>query len=268
MTLSQKDIEAAARDLLVAEKTRKQTGLISLRFPHMDMNDAYAIQGKLVEYNIAEGSREIGWKIGLTSKAMQSALNIDIPDSGVLLDYMQFDNSAKVPKDCLIQPRIEAEIAFIMKKDLAGEHVTRDDVIKATQFVAPSIEILDTRIYRKDPVTGQPRNVLDTISDNAANAGIVLGDERHHIEEFDLRRVGAIVFKDGEVEETGLGAGVLNDPVEGIVWLARRMAKYHQTIKAGQTILSGSFIRPVDCKSGSKIEADFGSFGSVSIAFA
>ncbi|MCP4185748.1 MAG: 2-oxo-hepta-3-ene-1,7-dioic acid hydratase [Hyphomicrobiales bacterium] len=265
--MSQEDIEAAARDLLVAEKTRKQTGLISLRFPHMDMNDAYAIQGKLVEYKIAEGSREIGWKIGLTSKAMQSALNIDIPDSGVLLDHMQFDNASQVPKDCLIQPRIEAEIAFIMKKDLAGEHVTRDDVLAATQFVAPSIEILDTRIYRKDPDTGQARNVFDTISDNAANAGLVLGEERHHIEAFDPRWVGVIVFRDGEVEETGLGAGVLNDPVEGIVWLARRMAKYHQTIKAGQTILSGSFVRPVDCISGSEIKADFGSFGSVEIAF-
>jgi 2-oxo-hept-3-ene-1,7-dioate hydratase len=267
MTLKQEDIESAAQDLLAAEKTRKQTGLISLRHPHMDMNDAYAIQGKLVEYKIAEGSREIGWKIGLTSKAMQSALNIDIPDSGILLDHMKFDNGSQVPKDCLIQPRIEAEIAFIMKKELAGEYVTRDDVIAATQFVAPSIEILDTRIYRKDPDTGQARNVFDTISDNAANAGIVLGDERHNIEEFDLRRVGAIVFRDGEVEETGLGAGVLNDPVEGIVWLARRMATYRQTIKAGQTILSGSFVRPVDCKSGSRIEADFGSFGSVSIAF-
>ena len=267
MTLRQEDIESAARDLLAAEKTRQQTGLISLRYPHMDMDDAYAIQDKLVEYKIAEGSREIGWKIGLTSKAMQSALNINIPDSGILLDYMQFENASQVPRDCLIQPRIEAEIAFIMNRDLAGDDVTRDDVIAATQYVAPSIEILDTRIYRTDPETAKVRNVFDTICDNAANAGIVLGDERHPVEAFDLRRVGAIVFRDGEVEETGLGAGVLNDPVEGIVWLARRMAKYRQTIKAGQTILSGSFVRPVDCQSGSKIEADFGSFGSVSIAF-
>lgn len=268
MNLTREQIDLAAHDLLVAEKTRTQTGLISLRYPHMDMDDAYAIQGRLVEYKTAEGSREIGWKIGLTSKAMQSALNIDIPDSGILLDHMQFDNASLVPGNRFIQPRIEAEIAFIINGDLAGDEVTRDDVIAATQYIAPAIEILDIRICRKDPDTGAARNVFDTISDNGANAGIVLCDQRHPIDAFDLRRVGAIVLKDSEVEETGLGAGVLNDPIEGIVWLARRMAQYRQTIKAGQVILSGSFVRPVDCRSGSKIEADFGSFGTVSIAFA
>ena len=267
MTLTLEEIESAAIDLLSAEKTRTQMGLISLRFPHMDMDDAYAIQSKLIDLMIVAGRREIGWKIGLTSKAMQSALNIDIPDSGVLLDHMLFSNGSQVQKDYFIQPRIEAEIAFIMKNDVTGNDITRDDIIAATEFVAPSIEILDTRIFRNDPDTGQARNVFDTISDNAANAGIVLGKERHPIGDFDLRRVGAIVLKDGEVEETGLGAGVLNDPVEGIVWLARRMSEYNHNIKAGQVILSGSFVRPVDGLAGSGIEADFGSFGSVKIDF-
>ena len=155
-----------------------------------------------------------------------------------------------------------------MKSPLAGAGVTRDDVIAATDYVVPSLEILDTRILRTDPDSGRSRIITDTISDNAANAGLVLGRDHHAVDAFDLRWVGAIVSRDGEVEETGLGAGVLNDPVEGIVWLARRMDQYGQRIEAGQVILSGSFVRPVEAPSGSVIEADFGGFGQVAISFA
>ncbi len=260
--------EAAAADLLEAEKSGRQIGLLSLRHPDIGMDDAYAIQSALMEAKLAEGRRVIGWKIGLTSKAMQSALNIDIPDSGVLFDEMLFENGTTVPRRRFIQPRIEAEIAFVMKAPVAGEAVTRDEVLAATDHVAPSLEILDTRILRADPETGRTRNVYDTISDNAANAGIVLGTERHPVDAHDLRWTGAIVSRNGEVEETGLGAGVLNDPVEGIVWLARRMGQYGQRIEAGQVILSGSFIRPVECPPGTSIHADFGPFGSVDIDFA
>lgn len=257
----------AAADLLAAENTGEQIGLLSLRHPGMTMDDAYAIQTALMTAKLAEGRKVIGWKIGLTSRAMQSALGIDIPDSGVLFDDMLFADGATVPAGRFIQPRIEAEIAFVMKAPLAGENVTRGDVLAATDFVVPSLEILDTRILRKDPATGTARNVFDTISDNAANAGLVLGAERHHPQATDLRWVGAIVTRNGEVEETGLGAGVLNDPVESVVWLARRMAQYGQRIEAGQIILSGSFIRPVECPPGTEIRADFGGFGCVGISF-
>ena len=140
-------------------------------------------------------------------------------------------------------------------------------MIVATDHVAPSIEILDTRIVRQDAETGAVRKVYDTISDNAANAGVVLGPQKHAIDDFDLRWVGAITSRNGEVEETGLGAGVLNDPVESVVWLARRMAQYGQSIEPGQIILSGSFIRPVECPSGTQILANFGPFGHVEISF-
>jgi 2-oxo-hept-3-ene-1,7-dioate hydratase len=260
--------EAAAADLLRAEETRTQIGLLSLRHPDMDMDDAYAVQNATMRAKFAQGRRVIGWKIGLTSKAMQAALGIDIPDSGVLYDDMLFETGATVPPGRFIQPRIEAEIAFVMKAPLGGAEVTRGEVIAATGFVAPSIEILDTSIQRADPATGRARSVFDTISDNAANAGIVLGAERHAAADCDLRWTGAIVSRNGEVEETGLGAGVLNDPVESVVWLARRMAGYGQTIEAGQVILSGSFIRPVECLPGTKIHADFGTFGAVAINFA
>lgn len=267
MTLTSDQIAQAARDLIEAERTQQQIGHISQRFPQITMDDAYAIQGRLVEIKREQGLDKIGWKIGLTSKAMQDALKIDIPDSGVLLDDMLFDSGVTISKGRFIQPRIEAEIAFVMKSPLAGEDVTREDVIAATDYVTPAIEILDTRVLRVDPDSGETRKIYDTIADNAANAGIVRSTTRHDIKDIDLRWVGVIVKRDGVVEETGLGAGVLDDPVEGIVWLAHRMALYGETIRPGEVILAGSFIRPLECPPGSRIEADFGSFGSIDCCF-
>ena len=261
------DQAKAARDLLDAERTGTQIGLLTLRHPEMTMDDAYQVQNAIYRAKLEADRHVIGWKIGLTSKAMQYALNIDIPDSGILFDDMAFADGATIPKGRFIQPRIEAEIAFVMKSALSGKNTSHSDVLAATDFVAPAIEILDTRIQRKDPETGQARSVVDTISDNAANAGIVVGAARHPINAQDLRWVGAIVSRNGEVEETGLGAGVLNDPVESVVWLARRMAHYGQSIEAGHVILSGSFIRPIECPPGARIEADFGDFGSASVSF-
>jgi len=266
--MTPQDHATAAADLIRAEKTGQQIGLLSLRYPEMGMDDAYAIQNALYQAKLAEGRKVIGWKIGLTSKAMQSALGIDIPDSGILFDDMLFQSGAEIPKGRFIQPRMEAEIAFVMKAPLGGAEVTRADVLAATDYVTPAIEILDTRILRADPATGQTRKVFDTISDNAANAGIVLGTQQHSPDQVDLRWVGAMVFRNGEIEETGLGAGVLNDPAESVVWLACRMSQYGQKIEAGQVILSGSFIRPVECPSGAQIIADYGSFGTVSVDFA
>ena len=265
--MSPLEIRAAAEQLFEAEANRTQIDILSLAHPEMDMDDAYAIQAALVDHKQGAGRRVIGWKIGLTSKAMQYALNIDIPDSGILFDDMVFENGAHVPAGRFIQPRVEAEIAFVMSDDIAGTDVLGQDIIAVTDYVAPSLEILDTRIKRMDPATGKTRTVFDTIADNAANAGVVLGKEKHAITDFDLRWVGAIAHHNGEVEETGLGAGVLNDPVESMVWLVRRLAQYGQGLRKGDIVLSGSFIRPIECPSGSKIDADFGAFGRVSIAF-
>ena len=261
------EIASAVAALDNAERTRVQTGLLSLKHPTAVMGDAYAIQAAWVKSKLAAGRKIIGWKIGLTSKAMQSALNITTPDSGVLFDDMLFADGALIPQDRFIQPRVEAEIAFVMKAPLKGPHVTSNDVIAATDYVAPSLEILDTRVLRVDPITKKARTIVDTISDNAANAGIVLGTQKWKPHEFDLRWVGAIVSKNCEVEETGLGAGVQNDPALGIAWLANRLAQYGDMISAGQIVLSGSFIRPVETSLGSLIEADFGKFGHVSCRF-
>ena len=261
------EISQAAQALFEAEKSQKQIGLLTRAHPEMTMDDAYAVQKALVALKIADGRRVIGWKIGLTSKAMQYALNIDIPDSGILFDDMQFEDGATVPAGRFIQPRIEAEIAFVMKADLGGA-ARRDEVLAATAYVCPSLEILDTRIERIDAQTGQTRKIFDTISDNAANAGIVLGRARHAPSAFDLRWAGAICSRNDEVEETGLGAGVLNDPVMGIVWLSERLEAYGQKIRAGDIVLSGSFIRPIEARPKDEFVADFGPFGQVSIGFA
>lgn len=260
--------QEAAEALFQAEVTGRQIGLLSLAYPGMTLDDAYAVQAALIARKRAAGRQGIGWKIGLTSRAMQDALKIDTPDSGVLLDDMLFADGAVVPAGRFIQPRIEAEIAFVMRAPLAGAAVTRADVLAATASVAPSLEILDTRILRADAATGRARIITDTVSDNAANAGIVLGVQRHAPGAFDLRWVGAIVKRDGSVEETGLGAGVLDDPVTGIVWLVRRLAAYGMGLSAGDIVLSGSFIRPIEAPPGSRFEADFGPFGQVCVAFA
>lgn len=260
-------VDFAATELLQAEIKGEQIGLLSQRYPGMTLDDAYAVQSRLVAKKQELGRSVIGWKIGLTSRAMQMALNIETPDSGVLLDDMLFPDKAVIPATRFIQPRVEAEIAFVMRSPLAGD-CTRADVLAATDYVAPAIEILDTRVMREDPKTGQTRIVTDTVADNAANAGLVLGATQHSVMDFDLRWIGAIVARDGTVEETGLGAGVLNDPVLGVVWLARRMASYNARIEPGHIVLSGSFIRPLECPPGCRIDADFGPFGSVNVNFA
>lgn len=261
------EISDAANALYDAGLNGVQIGLLSQQYPDMTIDDAYIVQAALVAHKLASGRNQIGWKIGLTSRAMQDALKIDTPDSGVLLDDMMCAHCGVISAGRFIQPRVEAEIAFVMKAPLNGETCTREDVIAATEYVSPSLEILDTRILRSDPETGANRIVTDTIADNAANAGLVLGDEQHDVNAFDLRWVGAVVTRNGVVEETGLGAGVLNDPVTSVLWLARRLAEYGQSIDAEDIVLSGSFIRPIEATPGADFNADFGPFGSVQIAF-
>ena len=265
--LTQEEIAQAVADLDAAERKRLQIGLLSLRHPTMTMEDAYAVQKAWVARKLEAGRTVIGWKIGLTSKAMQSALNIDIPDSGVLFDDMLFEDGATVPSGRFIQPRIEAEIAFVMKSSLQGK-VGIEEVLAATDHVVPALEILDTRVLRVDPQTKKARTIVDTIADNAANAGVVLGRQKLDPRGVDLRRMGAIVSRNGEVEETGLGAGVLDHPARGIVWLAERLAQYGGALKPGEIVLSGSFIRPIEARPGDTIAADFSSYGSVGCSFA
>jgi 2-oxo-hept-3-ene-1,7-dioate hydratase len=268
MALTQNDIRMAAEQLHQAEKTRVQIRQISLDHPAITMDDAYAIQKAWVEIKLGEGRVVRGHKIGLTSKAMQSALGINEPDSGVLLDDMFFADGGLVPTERFIATRVEAELAFIMKHRLKGPDCTLFDVLNATDFVVPALEILDTRIQRVDPQTQATRKIFDTVADNAANAGIVLGGRPLRPLEADLRWIGALCSRNGQLEETGLAAGVLNHPATGVAWLANKIAPHGLALEPGQVVLAGSFIRPIETRKGDTIVADYGPYGTVSCYFA
>jgi 2-oxo-hept-3-ene-1,7-dioate hydratase len=268
MALTQNDIRMAAEQLHQAEKTRVQIRQISLDHPAITMDDAYAIQKAWVEIKLDEGRVVRGHKIGLTSKAMQSALGINEPDSGILLDDMFFADGGLVPTERFIATRVEAELAFIMKHRLTGPDCTLFDVLNATDFVVPALEILDTRIRRVDPQTQSTRKIFDTVADNAANAGIVLGGRPLRPLDADLRWIGALCSRKGQLEETGLAAGVLNHPATGVAWLANKIAPHGLALEPGQVVLAGSFIRPIETRKGDTIVADYGPFGTVSCYFA
>lgn len=258
---------AAARALDEAKRTRQQIRMISLAHPDMAVADAYAIQRAWREIEVSAGTRVVGHKIGLTSKAMQAAVGIKEPDSGYLTQDMVFEDGSSVSSEAFIGLRVEAELAFVLKTPLAGTGLSVDDVLDATDYVTPALEILDTRIFRVDPETGRTRSVRDTISDNAANAGIVLGGRRIDPRACDLRWVGAICAKNGEIEETGLAAGVLGHPAAGVAWLAARLAEHGERLEAGEIVLAGSFVRPIEVGRGDAIVADYGPHGTVRVSF-
>jgi 2-oxo-hept-3-ene-1,7-dioate hydratase len=268
MALTKDEIRHAAERLNQAEKSRQQIRQISQEHPRITIAEAYAIQQAWVEIKLGEGRLVRGHKIGLTSKAMQSALGIDEPDSGVLFDDMFFADGGLVPTDRFIATRVEAELAFIMKTRLTGPNCTMFDVLNATDFVVPALEILDTRIERVDAQTKATRKIVDTIADNAANAGIVLGGRPLRPMEADLRWIGALCYRNGQLEETGLAAGVLNHPATSVAWLANKIAPLGLALEPGQVVLAGSFIRPIETRKGDTIQADYGPYGSVSCYFA
>lgn len=262
------DPDAVAARLDEAERTRVQIRMVSLDNPGMDLLDAYAVQTAWIKRKLAAGRRRVGRKVGLTSRAMQAALGIDTPDHGVLLDDMLFEDGGAVPINRFIGLRIEVELAFVLNRRLDKPGCTVFDVLAATEFITPALEILDTRIRRVDPDTGRTRTVLDTISDNAANAGVVLGGEPFRPGRHDLRWAGAICSKNGAVEETGLAAGVLGHPARAVAWLAGALAAHGEALEPGEVVLSGSFIRPMEVGAGDTVHADFGRLGAVSCRFA
>ena len=265
--LAQSIIESAAQRLHAAEKTRKQVRQISLDHPEITIPDAYAIQKAWVGMKLAEGQKIVGHKIGLTSRAMQQSSQINEPDFGTLLDEMVYKDAADIPCERFIDPMIEVELAFILKQRLEGDQVTIFDVLSATDYVIPALEIIDARCHRIDPESKRPRKVMDTISDNAANVGIVLGGRPIRPMDVDLRWVSALLYRNGVIEETGVAAGVLNHPANGIAWLAKKFAPHGMALEAGQIILAGSFTRPVKIAAGDTFHVDYGPLGNISCRF-
>lgn len=273
-TLSREQIAAIAAEHERARRTATPIDPVTRQHPDITLDDAYAIQAAWIDLMVADGATVRGHKIGLTSRAMQQAMHIDEPDFGALLDFMFVPSGATLSAADYLDPKVEVEFAFVLRDRLVphdlGRDLTPDDVYAATDLIVPALELIDARSHRVHPDDGRTRTVLDTISDNAADAGIVVGTESMSVAAARagrLRWAGAICSRNGVVEETGLGAGVLNDPVMGIVWLANRLAGIGIPLEAGETILAGSFTRPIDCRAGDHFEVDFGDLDVITLDF-
>ena len=266
-TISDDDIAAEANVLDEAESSARQVRQTTSVHPDMTIDDAYRVQAAWLERKLERGERLVGHKIGLTSRAMQQAMSITTPDSGFLTERMVLAADSELEAAAFCDPKVEVELAFVLATDLAGHDLSIDDVLDATDYVRPAIELIAARSYRRDPETGRARTVVDTIADNAADAGIICGGRRLEPRELDLRWVGAMASKNGVIEETGLAAAVLGHPANGIVWLARRYAEQGLTLEAGQTILAGSFTRPIDVNAGDELVFDYGQLGTFGLRF-
>jgi len=265
--LDSSTIQTLAARLDDAEKTRTQIRQFSFDYPQITIDDAYAIQQQWVARKVAGGRRIKGHKIGLTSKAMQYSSNISEPDYGSLLDDMFFYDGAELPFTRFIVPRVEVELAFVLSKPLRGPECSIFDVLNATDYVVPAIEIIDARIHQIDPETKVTRKVFDTISDNAANAALVIGGRPFKPLDADLRWISAICWRNGSIEESGVAAAVLNHPANGVAWLANKLAPHNVELAAGEIILGGSFTRPVNASQGDTFHVDYGPYGSISCYF-
>ncbi|MDO8363401.1 MAG: 2-oxo-hepta-3-ene-1,7-dioic acid hydratase [Actinomycetota bacterium] len=257
-----------AHQLHAAERDRVPMRQISQTHPGLTIEDAYAIQRAGTAIRLAEGRTVKGRKIGLTSRAMQQAVNITEPDHGVLYDDMFFADGSVVPLARFIAPRVEVELAFVLGQPLSGPDCTIYDVLRATEYVTPALEILDARIQMADPQTGSGRTIVDTIADNAADAGIVTGGRVVRPHDVDLRWVSALLYRNGVIEESGVAAAVLNHPANGVAWLANKLSAHGEGLQAGQIILAGSFTRPVWVRANDTFHADYGPLGSIAVQFA
>jgi 2-oxo-hept-3-ene-1,7-dioate hydratase len=258
--MSEADRQKAAADLLAAEEARKPMVQLSKTWPDIDLDDSYAIQDLVIKDKVAKGAKVIGYKIGLTSKAMQAASQIDEPDYGHLLDTMMIADGAKIPHANYCVPRVEIELVFVLNRPLMGPGIGMMEVMRATEYIVPSMEIVDARVQN-------PRKIYDTVADNGAAAGLVIGGRPLKPFDLDLRWVGGALYRNADIEETGLALGVMGHPALGIAWLANRFGRHGIELPAGRTMLSGSFIRPIWANKGDTVHADFGPLGGLAVQF-
>lgn len=258
--LTDEDHRKAAEAILKAERERVPCPQLSKTFPGMEIADAYRVQDLWAEARIANGARLAGHKIGLTSRAMQMASKITEPDYGRILDDALYNDGARIKADDFIKPRLEVELAFIMGEDLSGPACRVHDVMRATEFVVPALEIIDYR-------TEVPRAIVDTIADNAAFGAIVLGGRTIRPFDVDVRWIGATLYQNGIIEESGVSAAIMGHPAAGIAWLVNKLHDVGAGLKKGQIVLGGSFTRPVDIRKGDVIHADYGPLGAIGVSF-
>ncbi|WP_396652323.1 2-oxo-hept-4-ene-1,7-dioate hydratase [Microbacterium caowuchunii] len=254
-------IASLAAELAEADRTRGVIPRITARHPDATVEDAYAIQAVWRDSRIAAGRRLVGRKIGLTSKAMQQATGISEPDYGVMFDDTVWQNGSVIPFDDFSNVRVEVELAFVLKEPLEGPDCSLFDVLRATEYVTPALEVLNSHIALEG------RTIVDTIADNAAYGGMVLGGNPMRPDRIDLRWVSALLYRNESIEETGVAAGVLNQPATGVAWLADKLHQHGARLEAGEIILAGSFTRPITVSRGDSILCDYGPMGTITCRF-
>lgn len=254
-------IEKIAETLLEAEKSKKAVSPLTAQYENLNVTDAYNVQLEVLKRKLEQGRTVIGKKVGLTSVAMQKMLGVDEPDYGHLLDDMKVPIGSTVKMSNFLTPKIEAEIGFVLGDDLKGPNVTFLDVLMATKYVVPTLEIIDSRIA--DWKIG----LVDTVADNGSSAMVVVGDQMTDITGIDLRSVGMTFFKNSEMVATGSGAAALGHPAHAIAWLANKLHEFGITLKAGELILPGALSAAIPVQEGDTVSAQFGPVGSVSVTF-
>jgi len=260
--LTQEQINQEARELYRAEKEKSVLRPFTGKYLKLAPEESYRIQLALIEMKKADGAKVVGKKIGLTSKAMQKMLNVDQPDYGHILDNMVLQDAAVFQIGELIQPKIEPEIAFILDRELKGPGVTPTQVWAATRFVVPALEIIDSRIE------GWRIKLCDTIADNASSARVVLGNSPKRIDEFDLKLLGMVLEKNGDIVQTGAGGAVLGHPAVAVAWLANAVGQFGVSLGAGEIVMPGALCAATDVSAGDLLQASFDGFGTVSVRFA
>jgi 2-oxo-hept-3-ene-1,7-dioate hydratase len=258
--LSDEQRQAAADAILDAERSRVPCVQLSKQWPDMTLEDAYDVQRRWTKARTELGGRVIGRKIGLTSRAMQMASKMTEPDYGVMLDDSLYRDGARIAAGTFIKPRLETELAFVMGRDLGRSGCQMHDVLDATDYVSPALEIIDYR-------TEVPRAIVDTIADNAAYGAIVLGGRIVRPFDIDLRWQAATLSKNGVIEESGVSAAIMGHPAAGVAWLVNKLADQGEGLKKGDIVLGGSFTRPIDIASGDVVFADYGPLGSIGVSF-
>ncbi len=258
--LTQTERQSIVDALLHSEKTATQGPQPSLTYPNISLKDAYAISGAVAQAKVAQGIKIVGHKVGLTSKAMQRSSNIDEPDYGHVFSNMVMQDGAVLKRTEFCVPRVEPELTFVLEDRLLGPGIGLVDVLRATEYVVPSIEVIDARVT-------EPRKIMDTVADNGAGAALILGGRPMRPDDLDLRWVGAIFHRNSAIEETGIAAGVMGHPAMAVAWLANRLGEFGIALEPGHMILSGSFTRPVWAEAGDTLHADFGPLGTVAVTF-
>ncbi|WP_165242651.1 2-oxo-hept-4-ene-1,7-dioate hydratase [Corynebacterium lizhenjunii] len=259
--LSKDQITSIADELAVAEENQTMVERLTKRFPGMEIEDSYAVQAEWVRRGMAKGRRLVGRKIGLTSKVMQEATGITEPDYGAIFQDQVYESGSVIEYEQFSNVRIEVELAFMLNRDLSGPNCTIFDVLRATEYVIPALEILSSRIEMEG------RTIVDTIADNAALGGMVYGGNPVRPEDVDLRWVSALLYRNETVEDSGVAAAVLDHPALGVAWLANKLHLHGDSLNAGDLILAGSFTKPMWVNPGDTVHADYGKLGAVTCRF-